>query len=248
MPEKHEHHHWLIAILAIAVIVLIGLVAFFAYQLFYGDAVRTVKRIEFDESQLDEALNEQRQIIEKDLEQEAREEGEALEIDEDPTAIYSYSGTSIAPGFSYPADWHVFVSGTFSEQPGVLNTVFIGPQPIQILAGTDASPAPIHGSVINLTEFDLQSHATYADYLVDSLTNEFVVDLQVSSRQEANGILTTVTGRQEGGLGADHNFEYIVFETSNHAVSISFRDTIAESDDDTAWNQIKSSLDFSTIQ
>lgn len=68
MEDKHEHHHWLIVILAICVLALTGIVGFFAYQLFYGNAVINVTRVEYSDEALDETLDNQRMQLEDYLE------------------------------------------------------------------------------------------------------------------------------------------------------------------------------------
>jgi hypothetical protein len=67
MEDKHEHHHWLIAILSVCVLALTGVVAFFGYELFYGDHVVNITRVEVTDQSLDNTLETQRADLEQYL-------------------------------------------------------------------------------------------------------------------------------------------------------------------------------------
>lgn len=64
MQDKHEHHHWLIVTLSVCVLALTGVVAFFGYELFYGNRVVNVTRVEVNDESLDNTLEAQRNELE----------------------------------------------------------------------------------------------------------------------------------------------------------------------------------------
>lgn len=242
--EKHPHHHWLLAMLGGAITLLIVILGYFGYQLFTGKTITPIKRAQIEDIDYLQKIQEQQDDI---LEIMKEDEAETQEEEEEISTL-TFTGSSISPEFSYPATWHIFSSQTFSQQEGVVNTIFVGPEPIMIIEATDAPPSNIQMSVISKDSYDLSEYATYLDLIVAAYTGEFTSGLTVTSSPHLNGTLSYITGRQVGGLGADHDFELVVYETESTALFVSFRDYIEGEEDNEVWEAMKKSFDVSLLQ
>ena len=227
MPEKHEDHHILIGALIVTILALIAVLGIFAYQIFYGNRLITVQRIEFDDTLLDDTLEAQQQFVEESI-------NNSIESDEEPPAeeiirTFQYPGTTRKPSFIYPRDWYTYSSSLITPAAGKLNTLLIDGEPIELEA-TDGPPAAI---VIHTWKVDAQLQNEF------ETRTEYILD----QRKEQNPI--TQTEQTEGATTTQIQTEtedILIYETANTAIEIYFTET-----SDTV-EAIKASLDFSSIE
>lgn len=240
MAEKHEHHHWLIIGLLICILALVVLLGFFGYQLFYGNRIETIKRVEVDDSFLDEIIDEGRRAIDEDL---GPLEIPVTQIQDEN--LLTFKGSAIAPGFQYPESWHIFSSTIFDSRPGYIETILIDDEPIQI--GEGEAFFAIHVSTIDRATADLEGASSYLAYHdLKHPSGDFYSESYRSTKQTSGGSLTEIHARESGILDAD--IQYIIFESSSYSVAVKFTDLLPGDEDNNAWETIKSSLDFSSIQ
>lgn len=242
MNEKHEHHPWLVLILVICALGLLALVGFFGYQLFYGDTISTVKRVEVDGSFLDDHVEENQRTVENNL--------DTLEIPvveaESSIPLSTLEGTPISVGFSYPVDWHIFTTTVIDSRPGYIHSSFIDDQPIRLIEGESFHSVTI--STIDRASADLGGHSFYLDFFDDihPPSDPFYIETsRVTDRIHGN-FVTAIQATESGILEA--NVEYVIYETADYSVVVKFIDLDSGDADNLAWEEIKNSLDFSTIK
>lgn len=241
MPsEKHEHHHWLILGLLICVLALIGLIGFFGWQIFYGDRIQTIKRVEVDDSFFDEVLDSNRQAIEENL---GPLEIPVTQVEEE--SFLTFKSSAFSPGFQYPKDWHVFSSTQLDSRPGYVQTIILDEQPIQLVEGETVFAVQIH--TINRASADLEGAESYLAYHdLKHPDGEFYQESYRATSQVDGGTLTEIHASESGFIATD--VEYLIYEGPGYSVVVTFTDAADDEEDNATWEAIKSSLDFSSIQ
>lgn len=239
MNEKHEHHRRLMVMLSLAIVGLFAALLYFGYQIFYGNSVDVIKRVEVDSTFLDDALLQQTQLIEDGL--------PTFEAPVTSTTSTELSeATATKPSFSYPSNWHTFSWEHPHGDQVVINQILIDSKPIQLLDG-DMPTYPVSINTLSRAAVLSSDYPSFAAQEASQFTGPSYTTYGTTASQLPGGVLTDIHAGLTEGVDS-YDFEELIYETATTVVIVRFSDLDSSDADNTAWEQIKNSLDFSTIQ
>ena len=225
-PAKHPHHHWIFALLLIAIFLMIAIFGIFAYATFFsGDEMQTRNQAE-----LPVITEEQKEALE-DMEPE-EPIVEPVEVEPLPATL-TYEGNF--PTFSYPVGWSLTHQITeFNEM------LHIAPGPTTFFHASDSPIAPITMRVLPEDAAILAKYETG----INPETLEPYPSIIDNFEQTTDGNVIKFTGTyNDEALFSGTSFEDIIFSTSEARYSIEFHDGVW-SDVNEGWEIIKASLNL----
>lgn len=237
VPSRHSHLGlWVLSFLLIILTLTLVATALYFFQEQTNDGLAVDGNAQARIQDLEQKLTLAQQNA-SSLQEEVQNLTEELQVSDVVT------GAIDRPAFHYPADWNI-ARNDVTSSGALVRTYALDEDLIYFCDACGARP----GEVLMRIETNpsIGTGVSYIDGRTTEIQSGAVTGGSVTYTDLSNGRLMKVEGARISVLGVENFYEQIIFETDARVINIQW--TSEDGLTEEGWNEIKTSLDFSTIE